>query len=130
MARTYGLSHIALAVSDLDRSLGFYQALLGARILYRDDHKIEIGTPHAHDVISLEFASADSLGHSGSVAHFGFRLTGPEEIDAAREAVSAGGGLVVESGEFGPGQPYLYARDPDGYLIELWYEPEPAARDG
>jgi hypothetical protein len=24
--------------------------------------------------------------------------------------------------EFCPGEPYLFAKDPDGYEIEIWYE--------
>jgi hypothetical protein len=29
---------------------------------------------------------------------------------------------VTEQGEFVPGEPYLFARDPDGYLFEVWFE--------
>lgn len=32
----------------------------------------------------------------------------------------AGGSCGV--GEFVPGEPYLFAADPDGYEVEVWYE--------
>jgi hypothetical protein len=32
------------------------------------------------------------------------------------------GGSVEDRGEFVPGEPYLFARDRDGHLIEIWYE--------
>ena len=32
------------------------------------------------------------------------------------------GGAIVERGAFVPGEPYLFARDPDGYIVEIWYE--------
>ena len=28
----------------------------------------------------------------------------------------------IEQGEFVPGEPYLFARDLDGYMVEIWYE--------
>jgi hypothetical protein len=36
--------------------------------------------------------------------------------------VTAAGGTVREHGEFVPGEPYLFALDPDGYELEIWYE--------
>jgi hypothetical protein len=61
-------------------------------------------------------------GGSGGIAHFGFRLLDPQDIDAAARAVEAAGGQVVSRGEFVPGEPYLFCRDPDGYDLEIWYE--------
>jgi len=65
---------------------------------------------------------SDGDAGAGRVLHFGFRLTAPEQIDAAREAVTRAGGTITETGEFVPGEPYLFARDPDGNLFEIWYE--------
>jgi hypothetical protein len=65
---------------------------------------------------------APKAGKTGGVLHVGFRLTRPADIDAARTAVEAAGGIVMDTGEFVPGEPYLFASDPDGYTIELWYE--------
>jgi len=36
--------------------------------------------------------------------------------------VKKAGGRVREHGEFVPGEPYLFAIDPDGYEFEIWYE--------
>lgn len=61
-------------------------------------------------------------GTPGGIIHFGFRLTRPEDIDAAIEAVEKAGGTTTSKGEFGPGLPYAFFRDPDGYEIEIWFE--------
>jgi catechol 2,3-dioxygenase-like lactoylglutathione lyase family enzyme len=121
MVETHGLTHIALAVSDLARSTRFYEHLLGARIVYRDAAFVQLQTPGTHDVIVLEHEPKHA-GKAGGVVHFGFRLQRPEDIDAAIAAVATAGGRVKSHGEFVPGEPYVFAEDPDGYEVELWYE--------
>jgi catechol 2,3-dioxygenase-like lactoylglutathione lyase family enzyme len=121
MVRTFGLTHLALAVRDLDRSSRLYQQIFGAVEVYRGDGFAQLQTPGARDVLVLEQAP-ERAGRAGGVAHFGFRLVSPDEIDAARHAVERAGGTVREQGEFVPGEPYLFAIDPDGYEFEIWYE--------
>ena len=55
----------------------------------------------------------------GGVAHFGFRLRRPAQLDEAIDAVEAAGGRLVERGAHAPGQLFAYVSDPDGYIIEL-----------
>jgi catechol 2,3-dioxygenase-like lactoylglutathione lyase family enzyme len=121
MIRTFGLTHVALAVRDVERSSRFYQDVFGAVEIYRQAGFAQLQTPGARDVLVLEEAP-DRAGRAGGVAHFGFRLTSPDDIGIAREAVERAGGTVREQGEFVPGEPYLFALDPDGYEIEIWYE--------
>ena len=121
MIRTFGLTHIALAVRDVARSSRFYQDVFGAVEVYRQDGFAQLQTPGARDVLVLEEAP-DRAGTPGGVAHFGFRLTDPADIDAARNAVEQAGGHVKKQGEFVPGEPYLFATDPDGYEFEIWFE--------
>ncbi len=61
-------------------------------------------------------------GKTGGVQHFGFRLQRAADIDAARAAVQAAGGRIRQTGEFVPGEPYIFFEDPDGYEVEIWYE--------
>jgi catechol 2,3-dioxygenase-like lactoylglutathione lyase family enzyme len=119
--KTYGLTHVALAVRDIDRSSTFYRRVFGAVEVYRQDGFVQLQTPGTRDVIVLEKRSKGA-GKSGGIAHFGFRLQNPKDIDAAARAVKKAGGTVKEQGEFVPGEPYLFAADPDGYEIEIWYE--------
>ena len=94
-ADLHGLTHIALAVRDLDRS-------------------VELDPERA--------------GKAGGALHFDFRLTRPRAIEAALASVQAGGGRLKERGDFGAGQPWAFVEDPDGYVIELWYEDTPPHR--
>ncbi len=126
MIATRGLTHVALKVADLDRTIAFYASLIDARVLIRNERVAELGTPGAHDVITLELSSGGEVGGLGT--HIGFRLLEPTPVETLVAAVEEAGGTVAESGEFAPGQPYVFARDPDGYQVELWFEPVSAAR--
>lgn len=121
MVSTFGLTHIALAVRDVSRSSRFYQEVFGAVEVYRQAGFAQLQTPGARDVLVLEEVP-DRTGRAGGVTHFGFRLMTPADIDRARDAVHGAGGIVREQGEFVPGEPYLFALDPDGYEFEIWYE--------
>lgn len=131
MIRTFGLTHTAHVVADLERSVAFYKALLGVEILHplppedwRQSKGVDVGTPGCHDVISLQPADGGATGEMGNLGHIGFRLQAPDDVDQIARAVEAAGGTVSEKGHFRPGMPYVFAKDPDGYVIEIWFEPE------
>lgn len=121
MVKTHGLTHISLAVRDPDASLSFYSAVFGVREYYRDEQQIQVQGPGRHDVLAFERAEAVA-GQVGGIAHFGFRLTQPSDIDLAASEVKKAGGTILRQGEFAPGLPFLYVADPDGYEIEIWFE--------
>ena len=121
MIRTYGLTHLALGVRDLDRGVRFYAGVFGARVVYRDEGFVQLQTPGSRDVLVLE-RTRSGTGASGGIRHFGFRLRSARGIRGAARAVRSHGGRVIEEGEFIPGEPYLFAEDPDGYTVEIWYE--------
>jgi catechol 2,3-dioxygenase-like lactoylglutathione lyase family enzyme len=118
---TYGLTHVALAVKDPRRASRFYQSVFGMKTVYESEDFVQLQTPGTRDVLVIERRAADA-GQSGGIAHFGFRLQRPEDIDRARAAIVAAGATIHDTGEFVPGEPYVFFRDPDGYEVEIWYE--------
>jgi catechol 2,3-dioxygenase-like lactoylglutathione lyase family enzyme len=121
MVKTFGLTHIALAVQDAERAFRFYNEVFGMVAVYRENGFIQAQTPGSRDVLVLEEKGMRSAG-SGGIAHFGFRLVDSADIDDAVRAVEAAGGEILGRGEFCPGEPYVFCRDPDGYEIEIWHE--------
>lgn len=119
--RTHALTHIALAVRDPARSLRFYHNVFGAVAVYEQEGFIQAQTPGSRDVLVFE-KDPDRAGRSGDIVHFGFRLVDAADIKRALQAVEAGGGTILSHGEFCPGEPYLFCRDPDGYEVEIWFE--------
>jgi len=121
MVKTHGLTHVALAVADSERSFRFYQAVFGVKAVYRDAGFIQAQTPGSRDVLVFE-EGAPRPGKRGGIAHFGFRLIDPRDIEAAARTVRKAGGKILSKGEFCPGEPYLFFTDPDGYEVEIWFE--------
>ena len=129
---TFGLTHVAIAVSSPERSFRFYEQLLGARLLgdlegregedLSGEDWIEFGTAGAQDVLVLMRADGPVTGDTGQLAHFGFRLQAEVDSEVVAAAVEAAGGTVTSKGRFPGGGPFVFATDPDGYEIELWYE--------
>jgi catechol 2,3-dioxygenase-like lactoylglutathione lyase family enzyme len=131
MVKTYGLTHIALAVKDAKRSFEFYRKVFGVVKVYDQDGFIQAQTPGSRDVLVFDEnppspgygeAGAPRTGKRGGIQHFGFRLTKPKDVEVAAQAVKKAGGRVLDKGEFCPGEPYLFCADPDGYVIEIWFE--------
>jgi catechol 2,3-dioxygenase-like lactoylglutathione lyase family enzyme len=118
---TFGLTHVALAVRDPRRSLRFYQRAFGMVPVYEGDSFVQVQTPGQRDVLVF-VREARRAGRAGGVAHFGFRLRRAADIEHARRAIRAAGGTIRKSGEFVPGEPYIFCLDPDGYEVEVWYE--------
>ena len=121
MVKTLGLTHLALCVSDLNRSFQFYHDVFGMLAVYREPTFIQAQTPGTHDILVLEYGG-EEIGKSGGIKHFGFRLTDARDIDKAAKSIENAGGRITRRGEVVPGDPYVFFQDPDGYEIEVWYE--------
>lgn len=123
MVKTLGLSHLALRVSDLEKSFQFYHDVFGMLAVYREQSFVQAQTPGAHDVLVFVLEEgAENVGKSGGIKHFGFRLADPRDIDKAASSIERAGGTITDRGEFCPGEPYVFFKDPDGYEVEVWFE--------
>ena len=121
MIETHGLTHLALAVRDPERSLRFYRDAFGAVEYYRDATTIQVQGPGQFVVLAFE-KRPEEAGTVGGILHFGFRLKSPGDVDQAVREAERAGGTLRRRGEFSPGFPFAYIADPDGYEIEVWFE--------
>ncbi len=123
--RTHGLTHVSLAVRDVGRSAHFYREVFGCATSCGDDDGVMLTTPGTRDVIALDRkpdAAPSAPGASGGLAHLGLPARGSEGRRRGGRGRARVGGTLKRRGEFAPGCPHAYVFDPDGYLVEIWFE--------
>jgi catechol 2,3-dioxygenase-like lactoylglutathione lyase family enzyme len=123
---TYGLTHLAILVKDVRKTLRFYKDVFCVDVMYQEDTWAQVRTPGSNDILVFEQSTKPDVGTTGGILHFGFRLREPGHISEMIRRVNEAGGEILTQGEFVPGSPYVFFKDPDGYEIEIWYEMLPA----
>ena len=111
------LDHVALTVSDRDRSAAFYAEHFGlTERVHEDDHLLILGDAHG-SLLALT-AGAPAAEHLPRTNHFGFRLSTRDDVLAARERFRAAGVAELEWQDSGPTR--VQVEDPDGYRVEVY----------
>ena len=119
MISTYGLTHIALPVKDVHRTAAFYEKVFGCRIMYDHEKFIQVQTPGSRDIIVFQQSVTPS---DLKDVHYGFRLTGNEDLEQLAETILSAGGVIKEKGYFNSNEPFIFFYDPDGYEVEVFFE--------
>ncbi|WP_274571203.1 lactoylglutathione lyase [Neisseria leonii] len=121
------LLHTMLRVGNLDRSLAFYQNILGMKLLRRHDYPegrftlafIGYGDEAAETVIELTHNwDTESYDLGNAFGHLAIEV---DDAYAACEKVRQQGGKVIrEAGPMKHGSTVIaFIEDPDGYKIEF-----------
>ena len=111
------MNHLALAVADEERSRRFYARLgFNARMERMDDGVLMLWNAEG---FQLALGPADSDARLPEFLHFGRRYPTAEDAIAAAARTEA---EVVEAWDEAD---YVSrkVRDPDGYVVELFWEP-------
>lgn len=116
------LGRVRLQVADLDRSLIYYQQVLGLRILSRDDGSALLG-PHGDDreIVELrQYASARPVPRRGLLGLYHFAILLPDRAALGRFiAHLAGIGVHAGMADHAVSEA-VYLTDPDGLGIEVY----------
>ena len=125
-----GLTHIALPVADIDRSIRFYSTYAGMEVIHnRID--AETGTEvvwlcdHTRP-FAIVLIQTDSVHPVLSpFAHLGVGCRSRQEIDSLCAQARQEGILIEEPQDYGyPVGYWAFLRDPDGHTLELSYGQE------
>ncbi len=116
------VQHLALAVSDQERSRRFYETYLGfgARPARRYDGDVLM--LYDADGFSLALGATDEPIRFPDFLHFGIHLPSPAAVHDLRGRLRADGVDVVEEWNE-PEYVSVKFRDPDGYVVEAAWEP-------
>ncbi|CCF62777.1 VOC family protein [Nocardia cyriacigeorgica] len=134
MPDLYGINHLTLSTSDLDRLVRYYTEMLGARLAFEraattGDPRIAVldvgGADHLMivETESATPAELDPLGRAG----WGLRVGSYESLVQVRERL-LGAGWPAGEIETLPTQWTITARDPDGRPVDIRaHRPRPAS---
>jgi len=134
------INHLDLTVVDLERSVAFYDAVLGSLGYVRStDYQGEVPNwTLAVGSLSLSIGlhksrtAATHDRHSPGLHHLAFHATSRSEVDAMRELVASIDGTILDAPaeyDYTPGYYAVFFADPDGLKLELVFEPRFVARD-
>jgi catechol 2,3-dioxygenase-like lactoylglutathione lyase family enzyme len=113
------LDHVALTVSDRERSAAFYAEHFGlTQRVHDDEHLLIVGDEHGSLLALSTAAAAPAAADLPRTNHFGFRLASRDEVVAARERFRAAGVEELEWQDHGPAR--VQVADPDGYRVEVY----------
>jgi catechol 2,3-dioxygenase-like lactoylglutathione lyase family enzyme len=111
------LNHVALTVTERERSAAFYAEHFGMiDRLHADDHLFILGSADGSVLALSEGAPPADLPRTN---HFGFQAADGGEVRAARERFRAAG---VEETEWQDDGRFVRVQvvDPDGYRVDLY----------
>jgi catechol 2,3-dioxygenase-like lactoylglutathione lyase family enzyme len=115
--RAVQLSHVALTVSERERSAAFYAQHFGlTRRVHEDDHLLIVGSADGSLLALSEGVVPDGLPRTN---HFGFQVADGREVRAARERFRAAGVTETEWQD-DHGFVRVQVADPDGYRVEVF----------
>ena len=109
---------VELIVTDLDRSVGFYESAIGLRLHRREDGRAALGAGGEDLLVLAEDADARPAGRHAGLYHFA--LLHPSRLELARAAQRLAVTRTRISGASDHGiSEAIYLPDPDGNGIEL-----------
>ncbi len=115
------LGAVHLSVSDLDRSVGYYETAVGLETLERADGRATVGVAARPLLVLVEVRGArPATGYTGL---YHFALLVPERVDLARWLAHAARDRVPLTGlsdHFV--SEAIYLSDPDGHGIEIYWD--------
>src|SRR3954447_316364 len=112
------LGEVHLTVTDLERSLAFYEHAIGLRVHRHDDTTAALGTGGDDIVVLHEDRAARPAGRHGGLYHVALLYPSREEL--ARVAIRLAVHRVPVQGASNHGtHEAIYLPDPDGNGVEL-----------
>lgn len=121
-----GMTHVALPVTDLERSIAFYADYAGMRVVHRRPDVVWLGDGTRPFVIVI-VETAEVPHPLRPFAHLGVGCRTREDVDRLCEKARSEGILIGGPNDYGPPVGYwAFIRDPDGHTLEVSFGQEVA----
>lgn len=118
LADTTRLGAVHLTVTDLDRSVAFYQDAIGLRLHRRDDPVAAMGAGGEDLVVLVEQQAARRAGRHAGLYHFALLVPSRAELARALQRLAVTRTPIDGASDHGISEA-IYLPDPDGNGIEI-----------
>jgi catechol 2,3-dioxygenase-like lactoylglutathione lyase family enzyme len=116
------LAHIGIPVTDVQRSLAFYEAYFGFDPTTAQRHSDGTVIVRNADGFDLALHNVAEIGRLPEFLHFGFRLPDAATVRALRDRLRADEVRTIEDYDE-PSYVGFKCLDPDGFPVESYWEP-------
>ena len=116
---TLRLGPVHLTVTDLDRSIAFYEGALGSKLHRREDGVAAMGVGGEDLILLHEEPEARRAGHHAGLYHYALLYPSREELARAAVRLAETQTPVQGASDHGTHEA-VYLPDPDGNGIELY----------
>jgi len=115
------ISGVSLAVSDIARSVDFYERVLGLPLTAREPDRALLGPQPEHPALALGGLArpTPAPAHSTGLFHVAWLHPSREALAAAVERIARAGWPIEGASDHGVSEA-LYLSDPDGLGIEIY----------
>jgi len=117
------INHLHLKVASAERSRDFYERFFGLRVSAMHGDILFMRDDNGLDLALAPSPSPDPLP---DWFHFGFRLESADAVARLYCEIEEAGIGIRQPLERDDDLTFFRCRDPDGYGIEVYWEPEPA----
>jgi catechol 2,3-dioxygenase len=143
------IGHVGIGVRDLARSISFYTEVLGFRLTEQFEYPAQENVGHGGLVTAGAFVRCNTTHHCLSIFsyrpgvvdevaqpqyglhHIAFEVTSAADLLKLYREFQDRGLEIVSARKGGPGnQPRFYAPDPDGNLLEFYWNIDDIGWDG
>ena len=141
------IGHVGIAVRDMDRTVKFYTEVLGMKLTEQFNYgQDEVGhgvavlagsfvrsgsTHHCLSIFTLRHAVEPPVAPAFGLHHIAFEMSSSDDLLALYQRFEERNVPIVNARKGGPGnQPRFYGRDPDGNLLEFYWNIDQIGWDG
>lgn len=121
-----GINHITIRVNEIERAEEFYGKVLGFELVRKMGQSMAVYKIGKEDTLVIVEAetSYDPNSRDFRVDHFGFYLDSEDEVDEMAKYLREHEVTILSGPSNRKKGRFVFASDPDGNLLEFFYESE------